>query len=178
MAIPSGEPDRAGLPSENLHMKKWINRLNGALLVLMFMTTFYQVLARNVLRVTAMWTEELAKFLFVFIVFLGSATLMEGDEHIRISILTDRLPPWLARWQRLFIQLVLVGFGVIFVWSAWLNVLNSWEFYAPSMPWFRMSYLYLILVFSGILTLCYLVRNVAQALFPARFAGGREAAAG
>lgn len=147
-------------------MKKWVNCLNGALLILMFVTTFYQVMARNVIQVTAMWTEELAKFLFVFIVFLGAATLMESEEHIRISILAERLPASLLRWHRLLVQLVLFAFGVIFVWSAWLNVLNSWEFYAPSMPWFRMSYLYLVLVFSGLLTLAYILLNMTRTLFP------------
>jgi TRAP-type transport system small permease protein len=159
-------------------MKKWVDRLNGALLFLMFLTTFYQVLARNVFFTTAMWTEELAKFLFVYIVFLGSATLMENEGHIRIAILSDRLPASMAKWHRLFVQLVLVAFGVIFVWSAWMNALNSWEFYAPSMPWFRMSYLYLILVFSGVLTLSYLLLNMARVLFPGRFAASRKVTAG
>ena len=159
-------------------MKKWVDRLNGALLIVMFLATFYQVLARNVFFTTAMWTEELAKILFVSIVFLGSATLMESEDHIRISIMSDRLPAWLARWQRLFVQLVLVAFGVFFVWSSWTNVLNSWEFYAPSMPWFRLSYLYLALVISGILTLYYLLLNMVRTLFPGRFNAGRELIAG
>jgi TRAP-type C4-dicarboxylate transport system permease small subunit len=154
-------------------MKKWVDRLNGALLIMMFLSTFYQVLARNVLHATVMWTEELAKLLFVFIVFLGAATLIESEEHIRISILADRLPAWLARWHRLLVQLVLLAFGVVFVWSAWGNVLNSWEFYSPSMPWFRMSYLYLILMFSGLLMLCYLLLNMARVLFPGRLSGSR-----
>jgi TRAP-type transport system small permease protein len=159
-------------------MKIWVDRLNGTLLIMMFLATFYQVLARNVFFVTAMWTEELAKLLFVSIVFLGSATLMESEKHICISILSDRLPAWLARWHRLFVQLVLVAFGVFFVWSAWINVVNSWEFYAPSMPWFRMSYLYLILVVSGVLTLSYLLLNMARVLFPGRFDARRELTAG
>ena len=159
-------------------MKKWVDRLNGALLSLMFLTTFFQVLARNVFFTTAMWTEELAKILFVSIVFLGSATLMESEEHIRISILSDRLPASLARWHRLFVHLVLVAFGVFFVWSSWINVLNSWEFYAPSMPWFRLSYLYLGLVISGILTLYYLLLNMVRTLFPGRFGVSRELIAG
>ncbi len=100
-------------------MKKWVDRFNGALLALMFLSTFYQVLARNVLFTTAMWTEELAKFLFVYIVFIGSATLMENEGHIRIAILSDRLPAFLARWHRLFVQLVLAAFGAVFVWSSW-----------------------------------------------------------
>lgn len=159
-------------------MKKWVDRLNGALLIVMFLSTFYQVVARNALHVTAMWTEELAKFLFVFIVFLGSATLMESEEHIRISVLSGRLPHWLSRWLRFFIQLVLLAFGVVFVWSAWGNVLNSWEFYAPSMTWFRMSYLYLVLVFSGILTIGYIFLNMLRTLLPGLFRSRRGVIAG
>jgi TRAP-type C4-dicarboxylate transport system permease small subunit len=159
-------------------MKKWVDRLNGALLSMMFMATFYQVLTRNVFFITAMWTEELAKILFVSIVFFGSATLMESEDHIRITILSDHLPAWLARWHRLFVQLVLVVFGVFFVWSSWINVLNSWEFYAPSMPWFRLSYLYLALVISGILTLYYLLLNMFRTLFPGRCRVNRELIAG
>lgn len=159
-------------------MKKWVDRLTGALLILMFLSTFFQVLARNVINVTAMWTEELAKFLFVFIVFLGSATLMEREEHITITALSDRLPTVLVRWQKLLIQIVLAAFMVVFIWSAWLNVVNSWEFYAPSMTWFRLSYLYLVLVFSGILTLFYIALNVLRTLFPGRFRSRREATMG
>jgi TRAP-type C4-dicarboxylate transport system permease small subunit len=135
----------------------------------MFITTFYQVLARNVLFITAMWTEELAKFLFVYIVFLGSATLMESEEHIRIAYLADRLPPSLARWHRQFVLLVLTLFGVIFIWSCWLNVLNNWEFYSPSMDWFRLGYLYLGMALSGVMTLAYILLNMVRNLFPGRF---------
>ncbi|HSB04911.1 MAG TPA: TRAP transporter small permease [Thermodesulfobacteriota bacterium] len=150
-------------------MKKWVDRFNGALLALMFLTTFYQVLVRNVLFTTAMWTEELAKILFVYVVFLGSATLMENEGHIKIAFLSDRLPARLARWHRSFAHLVLVAFGVIFVWSSWLNALNNWEFYSPSMNWFRLAYLYLGLVVSGLLTLFYLLLNMVRNFFPGRF---------
>jgi TRAP-type C4-dicarboxylate transport system permease small subunit len=56
---------------------------------------------------------------------------------------------------------------VIFVWSSWLNVLNNWEFYAPSMTWFRLAYLYLGLVVSGVMTLFYLLLNMVRNLCPA-----------
>ena len=166
---PSRFLTRTGLFQEKTAMKKWVDRFNGAFLALMFLTTFYQVLARNVLFTSAMWTEELAKILFVYIVFLGSASLMENEGHICIALLSNRLPASLARWHRLFVQLVLVAFGVIFVWSSWLNVLNNWEFYAPSMTWFRLAYLYLGLVVSGVLTLFYLLLNMVRNLCPGRF---------
>ena len=67
-------------------MKKWIDRINGGLLGLMFLTTFYQVLVRNVLFTTAMWTEELAKFLF-------GLTALEGSLKDRSILIFDQTTP-------------------------------------------------------------------------------------
>ena len=155
-------------------MKKWVDRFNGLLLALMFLTTFYQILARDIFVISSMWTEELARFLFVWIVFLGAATLIEGNEHIRIAILIDRLPLVVSRIIRVVSNLLILAFGVIFVWSAYLNCLNNWEFYAPSMDWMRLSYLYLGLLISGVLTIWYLVVNLLKDLFPGRFSAAQQ----
>jgi TRAP-type C4-dicarboxylate transport system permease small subunit len=150
-------------------VKKWVDRFNGLLLALMFLATFYQILARDIFVISSMWTEELARFLFVWIVFLGAATLIEGNEHIRIAMLIDRLPLTVSRMIRVVSNLLLLAFGVVFVWSAYLNFLNNWEFYAPSMDWMRLSYLYLGLLISGVLMIWYLLGNLLKDLFPKRF---------
>lgn len=155
-------------------MKKWVDRFNGLLLALMFLTTFYQILARDIFVISSMWTEELARFLFVWIVFLGAATLIEGNEHIRIAILIDRLPLAVSRMIRVVSNLLILAFGVIFVWSAYLNFLNNWDFYAPSMDWMRLSYLYLGLLISGVLTIWYLLVNLLKDFFPGRFSAAQQ----
>ena len=155
-------------------MKKWVDRFNGLLLALMFLITFYQILARDIFIISSMWTEELARFLFVWIVFLGAGTLIEGNEHIRISILADRLPLAVGRIIRIISNLLILIFCVIFLWSAYLNCLNNWEFYAPSMDWMRLSYLYLGLIISGVLMIWYLLDNLLKDLFPKRFGTAQQ----
>ena len=155
-------------------MKKWVDRFNGLLLALMFLTTFYQILARDIFVISSMWTEELARFLFVWIVFLGAGTLIEGNEHIRIAILIDRLPLAASRIIRVVSNLLILIFGVIFVWSAYLNFLNNWNFYAPSMDWMRLSYLYLGLLISGVLMIWYLLVNLVKDLFSKRFSAAQQ----
>lgn len=155
-------------------MKKWVDRFNGLLLALMFLVTFYQILARDIFIISSMWTEELARFLFVWIVFLGAGTLIEGNEHIRISILADRLPLAASRILRIISNLLILIFCVIFLWSAYLNCLNNWNFYAPSMDWMRLSYLYLGLLISGVLMIWYLLVNLLKDLFPKRFGTARQ----
>lgn len=136
---------------------------------MMFLTTFYQILARDVFVISSMWTEELARILFVWIVFLGAGTLVQDNQHIRISILTDRLPSAVSRFIRIVSNLLILIFCMVFLWSAYLNCLNNWDFYAPSMDWMRLSYLYLGLLISGILMVWYLVVNLIKDLFPMRF---------
>jgi TRAP-type C4-dicarboxylate transport system permease small subunit len=155
-------------------VKKWVDRFNGLLLALMFLITFYQILARDIFVISSMWTEELARFLFVWIVFLGAGTLIEGNEHIRISILADRLPLAAGRIIRIITNLLILIFCVIFLWSAYLNCLNNWEFYAPSMDWMRLSYLYLGLLISGVLMIWYLLDNLLKDLFPKRFGTAQQ----
>jgi TRAP-type C4-dicarboxylate transport system permease small subunit len=150
-------------------MKKWADRFNGLLLVLMFLTTFYQILARDVFFISSMWTEELARFLFVWIVFIGAATLVKDNEHIRIAIVLDRLPAGLRRLISIISTMMVLAFGVVFVWSSYANILNNWEFYAPSMDWMRLSYLYLGLLVSGLMMIWYLTVNLIKDLFPKRF---------
>jgi TRAP-type C4-dicarboxylate transport system permease small subunit len=46
----------------------------------------------------APWTEELARFLFIWTAFLGMATGFRYGEHPRITVLTDALPGTLRWW--------------------------------------------------------------------------------
>lgn len=150
-------------------MNKWVDRFNGVLLAAMFLITFYQILARDIFIISSMWTEELARFLFVWIVFIGAATLCKDNENITIFIVIDRMPPIPRLIISTISYLMMIGFGVIFIWSSYKNVLNNWEFYAPSMDWMRLSYLYLGLMLSGILMVWYLAVNLVKGLLPQKF---------
>lgn len=59
--------------------------------VLMVLTIFIQVVMRYVFNNSLYWSEELGKFLFVWISWLGISLGEREGEHIKITILTDRL---------------------------------------------------------------------------------------
>jgi TRAP-type C4-dicarboxylate transport system permease small subunit len=57
-----------------------------------------QVFTRYVLNASLSWTEEAARMLFTWIVFIGAALIVKRGSHISIDILVKVLPPAPRRW--------------------------------------------------------------------------------
>ena len=149
-------------------MKKYVDGFNGILLVVMFLITFWQIIARFVPGDSTVWSEEVARFIFVWIVFLGAATLTRDEEHIRISALTDRLGPTSHRIVRVLSAIFVIPFVIYMAWSAYLNTVRQWNTFAPTVDWMRLGYVYLALLLGGLIMLWYLIRNLFRDLFVPR----------
>ena len=78
-------------------MRKLIKVLNMteeivivAMFIVMVSAIFMQVIMRYVFDNSLPWTEELGKFLFVWISWLGISIGEKRGEHIKITLLTDK----------------------------------------------------------------------------------------
>ena len=85
-------------------MYKLLDRIEKALdAVLVFMmivmagAVVLQVASRYVFNNPTSWSEELARYLFVWITFLGAAVVIRKRRHVDVTVLTDRLPPGAAK---------------------------------------------------------------------------------
>ena len=85
-------------------MYKLLDRIEKALdAVLVFMmivmagAVVLQVTSRYVFNNPTSWSEELARYLFVWITFLGAAVVIRKRRHVDVTVLTDRLPPGAAK---------------------------------------------------------------------------------
>lgn len=58
----------------------------------------YEVVMRYVFFAPTRWVEEVARLLQIYAVFLACAPLVAARAHIRVSLLTDALPPAARRW--------------------------------------------------------------------------------
>jgi TRAP-type C4-dicarboxylate transport system permease small subunit len=78
---------------------------------------FLQFFTRYVLNDSFAWTEELAVYCLLPVVFIGSAMCVRRSRHIQVNILYRYLPASVAR---VFSTLVDVSRTVFFVYVAWL----------------------------------------------------------
>lgn len=56
-------------------------------LMVMVASIFLQVVYRYVLSQTLIWSEELSRYLMIFLTFIGAALGIERETHIRVSLL-------------------------------------------------------------------------------------------
>lgn len=104
-------------------MTKWI------LIVLFFVmvvVVFLQVLFRFALDQPLAWTEELARYLLVWITFLGSGYAMSVKAHPSVELLYERANGIVKK-----VMMVLSTASIIFFF--WQIIVRSFEFIQRSM---------------------------------------------
>lgn len=76
-----------------------------------------QVLARYTGIIPVyLWTEELATFIFVWIVLIGSMIAVWDGTHFQVEVLRESKSPFLKLIQNGFVLVLLILFGALFAW--------------------------------------------------------------
>ena len=73
-------------------------------------TVFYQFFTRYVLNNSAAWTEEIARYLLIGVVFVGAAIGVAKNNHIQVDFFYRHLPPSVCRIMAVLVDLLRVAF--------------------------------------------------------------------
>lgn len=84
-----------------------------SMFVAMVLIIFVQVIMRYVFKNSLSWSEELGKFIFVWISWIGIAIGQKRGEHIRITLVVDRLPFKAQQFLILISDLIVIAICAI-----------------------------------------------------------------
>ena len=76
---------------------------------------FIQVIMRYVFSNSLTWSEELARYLYVWQTWIGVSYSARNGTHLRITMLRDRLPQKGQQILELFVTIVWVIFGIFMI---------------------------------------------------------------
>jgi C4-dicarboxylate transporter DctQ subunit len=148
-----------GVGKSLLKVFDWLCDISS--LVLLYVTVvviFVQVIARYILKVSLPWTEEFARFAFIWLIFLANAMAERQKEHFRVSYFVEQAP------RKVRYVFWYFGEALIFVFFCWLLydcmtfVKMGARQIAPVMQ-LSMDYVYWGLPVAVILTLMNRTRN-------------------
>lgn len=114
---------------------KWVYRLNkiltsllGLTLIVMTVVVFLQVIVRFVFTafdvyISAAWTEELARYLMIWVVFIGGAVATRHAKMLAVDALVYAVPSFPGKLIKIVAHVLsLIFYGCIFVIGIqWIN---------------------------------------------------------
>jgi TRAP-type C4-dicarboxylate transport system permease small subunit len=124
------------------------NAEKWALLVfytLLVATMAIEVLRREIFSWSSIWGEEIVRYAFIYLAWIGAAAAVKERAHIRIDVIFNYVPPQMKTVLYILGDLVMLVIAVMSLWLSWHSVAVSWEFGSVShglrvsMVWFLMA---------------------------------------
>lgn len=98
-------------------LKKSTAAVLGWLSIIAFVVLVVDVLlgvfSRKILGDQIRWTEELARFLLIWVAFLGGALAYLDDKHLGVDLLVSNFDPSSRRGAKIFTHAMVLGFSLL-----------------------------------------------------------------
>ena len=134
-----------------------------AVSVVMVVVTLAQVVFRYVLAAPLPWSEELARYCFVWIVFLGGAIGLERGIHLGVDLFVNLLPSKLRTGLDVLSSVMIGCFAAAVIYASFpvieMNMLQR----SPAMG-VQMSWIYIAVPISMALILLISIERIAAIL--------------
>lgn len=130
---------------------------------LMLLIVFAQVITRYLFGYTPYFGEELARYLFVWVVFLSLPLVARYGGHMCIETLTSRVHGSTLKTLNILADVFTIIFMSIMVWCGVQMVIRTSFQTSPAMM-IPMSWVYSVIPFGCAIMLLYTVMNLIDVL--------------
>jgi TRAP-type C4-dicarboxylate transport system permease small subunit len=132
------------------------------LMLVMTVTVSLQIVFRYVFNIPLGWSEEMARFSFVWVSFFGASALMRVREHVNVTVFVDNFPPRLRAVCVLLANLCALVFAYYFVVGGIALTTNEWAQLAPAMQ-IPMGWVYMVIPISAVLMAIWIMLQTIEA---------------
>ena len=128
------------------------------ILVALVAVTFSQVVFRYVLQASLSWSEELARFLLMWLAALSTAYAMKTGAHFALHFVVDRTPPAVQRLIGSLVAASAAAFLAVFAYQSLRFAIEVHDMEAPATR-MSMAVPYSSAFVGSTLTLYYVLVN-------------------
>lgn len=142
---------------------KGIDYLTGILTGCMVLFVFLNVVLRMIFNSGLTWSEELSRYLFVFVTYIGGISAMYSNGHFGVDTLVSRVKPKLQLIFYIISQIIITAVMLILVHGSLKMVVQSKASVtaALSIPY---SFLYGVGILTGIAIALIAVMHIIYAI--------------
>jgi TRAP-type C4-dicarboxylate transport system permease small subunit len=124
------------------NLERWALLVFYTMLVV---TMAVEVIRRELFAYSSIWGEEIVRYAFIYLAWIGAAAAVRERAHIRIDVLFHYVPERLKALLYIFGDLVMMAVAVFALYWSFEMVSVAWRFQSVShglrvpMVWFLMA---------------------------------------
>lgn len=126
------------------------------LLSIIFILLLTQVVSRYVFNMPITWTEEAARYLQIWVTYIGMSLAIRYNAHVRITALHDRLPEKSQKFIQLIVNLIIITCLIAIIPSSFAYV-NDQKLRASTAMQLPMNYVAVSLAIGYLMALFHII---------------------
>ncbi|UCD60068.1 MAG: TRAP transporter small permease [Flavobacteriaceae bacterium] len=149
-----------------MELRKKIDKILAKLLILimsiMVINVLWQVFSRYFLGAPSSFTDELARYLMIWIGILGAAYVSGRNKHVAIDVLPSRLSAKSQKKLRLVVRILIILFclfALVIGGSRLVYITYVLDQYSPALQ-VPLALVYMVIPISGILIIYYKISDI------------------
>jgi TRAP-type transport system small permease protein len=132
-----------------------------ALMAVMAVLVFANVVSRYLFNYSMIWVEELTRYMMVWVGFIGSGLVLRFGAHVAVDVFQDLLPARAAQTLRASIVVILAATFATMTWLGFRYVAFAWDQETPVLNW-NFGIVYLAIPIGSLLMLAHLLLIARQ----------------
>ncbi len=148
--------------------RKIVDRILANVLItimgIMVLNVLWQVFSRYVLNSPSSFTDELARYLMIWVGVLGAAYVSGKNGHVAITVLPDRASEKTQKQLRQIVRgvvLLFCFFGLVVGGSKLVYITYLLEQYSPALR-LPLALVYLVIPLSGLVIIYYKISDILK----------------
>lgn len=125
---------------------------------------FLQVISRFIFNFSIAWTEELCRYLFVWMVFLGAGIGVLQRKHIAVDIVPNLVPDRYRKYYNVLLDLMIIAFCLLLIRYGAVFASKAMRQRSPAMQ-IPLGYVYYGIILGGAVMLINAVRSMLSSFF-------------
>lgn len=131
------------------------------LMFLLVILAAWSVLSRFIFNRSLAWSEELIRYVFIFMNYMAASAAVIHDQHARVEIADLVLPPKVLKWLNVVLKIAWAVFSLVIGINSITLVQKTFTLHqnSPTLG-IEMGYIYLVLPVCFFLMTFRIIQNV------------------
>ncbi len=136
----------------------FLEYLVAGMMAVLIIMMFAAIVLRTFFNSPIVWAEEVARYLFIWTVYIGASIAWLKGGHLRVDFLVNSFPPPVKRWVETITHLIIIVFLFYLMIYGTQFVSLTWNQPTYSMRGFKIAWAYLSVPTGAVLMTLNMLR--------------------